>query len=150
RANDEKARARLERAYPEAPAEPGLRDVQRALALEHGFAGWSALKKRLEALAPADKRRSELADLFLENACADPILANGPAAHDRRRQAALRFLTRHPEIARDNIHTAVVCGDLEQVERILKERPQAATKPGGPLRKRHLREREKLWTPLLH
>ncbi len=150
RANDGEARARLERAYPDAPAEPGLRDVQRALALEHGLAGWSALKKRLEAQAPGDKQRAELADLFLENACADPILASGPAAHDRRGRDALRILTRHPKIARGSIHTAVVCGDLEQVERILKERPEAATEPGGPLRRRRLRESEKLWTPLLH
>jgi uncharacterized protein len=150
RANDGEARARFDRVYPNAPTIPGLRDVQHAIAREHGFAGWSALKRRLEARAPNDKSPAELADLFLENACADPILANGPAAHARRSQAALRILTRHPEIARYSIHTAVVCGDLEEVERILKERPEAATEPGGPVRRRHLREREKLWTPLLH
>jgi uncharacterized protein len=150
RANDVEARFRLERAYPDAPAEPGLRDVQYALAREHGLAGWSALKRQLEARAFDDNRLAGLADLFLENACADPILANGPAAHSRRSRAALRILTRHPEIARYSIHTAVVCGDLEHAERILKERPEAATEPGGPLRRRRLREREKLWTPLLH
>lgn len=39
----------------------------------------------------------------------------------------MRILERYPEIARDNIHTAVVCGDLEEVERLLAERPQAAS-----------------------
>ena len=92
----------------------------------------------------------ELVNLFLEYACADPILNNGPAAHARRERAALRIVTRHPEIARDNIHTAVVCGDLEEVDRILKERPEAATEPGGPQRRRQIPERESLWTPLLH
>ena len=92
----------------------------------------------------------ELAATFLENACADPLLANGPAAHARRANTALRMLKRFPEIARHSIHTAVVCGDLEEVERILAERPEAAVEPGGPQRRRHLREREKLWTPLLH
>jgi ankyrin repeat protein len=164
RDNDQQARARLNRAYPNAPAEPKLRYVQHALALEHGLAGWSALKKQLEdqALrgrplkneledqAPDNKPHAELVDLFLEYACADPILNNGPAAHARREQAALRILKRFPEITRANIHTAVVCGDLEEVERILKERPEAATEPGGPQRRRHLPEREKLWTPLLH
>ena len=42
------------------------------------------------------------------------------------RHTAMRILERHPEIARDSIHTAVVCGDLQQVERILAERPGAA------------------------
>ncbi len=100
-----------------------------------------------------DNRREELVNLFLENACADPILANGPAAHASRARAALRILTRYPAIARDSIHTAVVCGDLEYVERILKDRPAAATEPGGPLRRRWTaRTRETLdaaFAPLL-
>lgn len=93
---------------------------------------------------------AELAAVFLENVCADPLLANGPAAHARRANTALRMLKRYPEIARHSIHTAVVCGDLEEVERILAERPAAASEPGGPQRRRHLKEREQLWTPLLH
>jgi uncharacterized protein len=96
------------------------------------------------------QQRDELVSNFLEYACADPILANGPAAHARRSRTALRILKRYPEIAHANIHTAVVCGDLTQAERILAERPEAATEPGGPQRRRHLPEREKLWTPLLH
>jgi uncharacterized protein len=149
-AGDGTARIRFERASPDAPTAPILRDVQHALALEHGLAGWSALKKELEVQALANKQRTELVDLFLENACADPILANGPSAHARRSQAALRILIRHPEIAHHSIHTAVVCGDLKEVKHILKEHPEAATEPGGPMRKRLLGEREKLWTPLLH
>src|SRR5262245_26154401 len=89
RTGDEQARARLERAYPAAPANLGLRDVQHALAREYGLAGWTALKHRLEDQALANQQRAELADSFLECACADPILANGPAAHARRARAAL-------------------------------------------------------------
>jgi uncharacterized protein len=92
----------------------------------------------------------ELAVAFLENACADPLLANGPAAHARRSNTALRMLRRYPQIARYDIHTAVVCGDLEEVKRILAERPEAAYEPGGPQRRRRRKEREQLWTPLLH
>ena len=159
RSDDEDARARLTRVYPDAPQEPKLRYVQHALALEYGFTGWSALKKQLEDQtldSPLEDGRvtgtklEELVNRFLEYACADPILNNGPAAHARREQAALRILNRYPEIARYNMHTAVVCGDLEEVERILKQIPEAATEPGGPQRRRHLAEREKLWTPLLH
>lgn len=92
----------------------------------------------------------ELVNLFLENACADPILANGPAAHVRRSRTALRILKHFPEIAHDSIHTAVVCGELEEVKRLLAANPSAAIEQGGPQRRRHLKEREKLWTPLLH
>jgi len=150
RANDGEARARLDRAYPDAPAEPGLRDVQHALALEQGVASWAALKNQLGVHAVARTQHAELDDSFLEYACADPILANGPAAHAERARTALRILARHPEIARASIHTAVVCGDLELVERILAERPAAVAEPGGPVRRRHIRELEKRWTPLLH
>jgi hypothetical protein len=45
RANDADARARLDRAIPDAPSEPSLREVQFALARELGFAGWTALKR---------------------------------------------------------------------------------------------------------
>jgi hypothetical protein len=100
--------------------------------------------------AAAKQSHAELVNLFLENACADPLLANGPAAHSRRSHTAHRILKHHPEIARDSIHTAVVCGDIQEVERILSTEPSAATEPGGPQRRRHLKEREKLWTPLLH
>lgn len=158
RQDDVEARTRLSRVYPNAPDTPGLRDVQHALALEHRFPGWTAFKKhiedqaidQLETSASTGAELTALVNLFLEYACADPILNNGPAAHARRERAALRILTRHPEIARFNIHTAVVCGDLEEVERILKRHPEAAVEAGGPQRRRHLPEREKLWTPLLH
>jgi len=92
----------------------------------------------------------ELVDKFLEYACADPILNNGPAAHLRNEHAALRILTRYPEIARTNIHTAVVCGNVEEVECILRDRREASVEPGGPQRRRQLSRNEKLWTPLLH
>lgn len=51
RANDPEARARLLRANPHTPDTPGLRDVQHALALEHGFDGWTALIKRYAELS---------------------------------------------------------------------------------------------------
>lgn len=75
---------------------------------------------------------------FLRMACLD-WRTGGP---DRATQmhTAARLLTRHPAIARDSIYTAVVCGDLERVERLLTEQPEAATEPGGP----------RGWPPLLY
>lgn len=50
------------------------------------------------------------------------------------------MLNRHPEIAHDSIFTAVVCGDLQIVARMLSERPAAAAEIGGP----------RGWPPLLY
>lgn len=74
RAGAADARARLERALPNAPATPTLRDVQHALSHEHGFPGWAALKQALEQALAADrvagaKARAEyeaMADALLE------------------------------------------------------------------------------------
>jgi hypothetical protein len=73
RAGDAEARARLARACPDAPADPTLRDVLHALAREHGFAGWTALKDAIE------RRSAEAADtgakvLALYEAKADALL----------------------------------------------------------------------------
>jgi hypothetical protein len=53
KAGDPAARERLAAAWSRAPASPTLRDVQHALALEHGFAGWAALKEELAHRAAA-------------------------------------------------------------------------------------------------
>ncbi|MGQ0649299.1 MAG: hypothetical protein ACT4P7_17240 [Gemmatimonadaceae bacterium] len=53
------ARIRLERLLPHASARPALREVQRALALEHGFPGWAALKDKLSAEAALSAKTLE-------------------------------------------------------------------------------------------
>src|SRR5688572_22281236 len=52
RAGAADARARLARALADPPTLPTLRDVQHALAREHGQSGWTALKARLSADSP--------------------------------------------------------------------------------------------------
>jgi ankyrin repeat protein len=131
RANHPEARARFERAFPNAPANPGLRDVQHALALEHGFDGWTALKNKLSeqpTFAPMHPEATpdDLAARFLEFACPDHHI-RGPSAHSMAIHAAARMLKRHPEIARHSLYTAIVCGEIDEVERILRERPELAT-----------------------
>ena len=119
RNHDESARARLRRSYPTAPTTPGLRDVQHALAREHGLESWSALKAALADRALAQRDRDQIVARFLEQACPD-WRVGGPRqtmAHN----AALRVLRRHPNIARANFYTAVVCGDVEHVQRLLRD-----------------------------
>lgn len=57
RAGVAEARARLLRAFPNAPRIPTLRDVQHALAREHGYAGWAELKHRLPAARGSSLRQ---------------------------------------------------------------------------------------------
>ena len=55
RAGDAEARARLLAAYPEAPENPVLRDVQHALAREYGLAGWTDLRATLATNEPSGR-----------------------------------------------------------------------------------------------
>lgn len=150
RQNDASAIERLKKVMSSMPKAPGLRDVQHAIALEHGYVGWSALKTHLEKSAIPENDLHERANWFLEHACIDPILTNGPSQQERHRNAAMRILSHHPRVARANIHTAIVCGDVQEVARILRVRPSAATESGGPIRFRYNKARESLWTPILH
>lgn len=84
RAGDRSARERLDRAYPQAPASPTLRDVQHALARERGCESWIALRSLVESGALGGPR-SPLTDLL--------------AAADRGDAAAVdRILDAHPDV----------------------------------------------------
>ena len=128
RAGDPAATARLRAAWPEAPAEPALRDLQHALARDYGAESWAGLKVALDDLALAGKTRAERADLLLRHGWdGDPV-------------AARRILQRHPDVARFSLFTAAACGDLGEVERRLAADPEAAKGVGGSL----------AWTALAH
>jgi hypothetical protein len=53
RTGDADARARFEQAYPAAPPQPVLRDVQHALAREYGYENWLHLKRAHEEVVRA-------------------------------------------------------------------------------------------------
>lgn len=75
---------------------------------------------------------------FLRMACLDWAVGGPDRAHHAH--AAERLLKKHPEITRHHLYTAVVCGDVDEVERRLAERPDAAVEVGGP----------RGWPPLLY
>ncbi len=128
RAGDAEARKRLLAATPAAPADPGLRDVQLALAREHGLPGWAALRTALDELALARRSQAERIEIVLRS------------AWEGDRVAAMRILTRWPEIRAANLYTAVATGHRAVFDRLLAADPAAATRKGGPLD----------WEPLLY
>jgi len=129
-AGDPEAVARFRRVFPDHMGNPKLREVQHALAREHGFASWAVLKQEIEdrARSSADRIR-----LFLEVSVnrygMNPETQtwgdyerDGPA----RGAIAARLLARHPEIAHDNIDTAVAAHDLDAVRTLLSKNPSLA------------------------
>jgi hypothetical protein len=94
RAENAGARARFERAYPGAPVNPGLRDLQHALAHECGHESWSALKQALGTPAAATGGsipRARTADEY------DQLARDLVLAFDSRDEAALQRLNDHYE-----------------------------------------------------
>ena len=125
---------------------PSLRIVQHALALEYGFSSWAALKRELEERALAARSHAERVTLFLEKSANRYHVAPGSAqwnTYERdtpaRSDLAARLLARHPEIARDSIHTAVAAHDIDAVRDFLAKDRSLAGHRGGP----------DGWTPLL-
>ena len=139
RANDADARARLRAAWPGAPAQPVLRDMQHALAREYGLENWAAFKTALEDIALANQSREKLIEEFLVHSCIHYGVRPGTGKWDRtyfdepsRWKYAARILEKHPEISGHSIHTAAVSGNLEAVERFIAVRPEAVNERGGP------------------
>jgi len=92
RANGPEARARFERAYPNAPVNPMLRDVQYALACEYGQENWIALKKAVEKLA-AESAGTTLQTQTLEGY--ERLAQDLVLAYDSQDQAALQRMNEH-------------------------------------------------------
>jgi ankyrin repeat protein len=114
---------RIRASYPNHHGHPKLRQAQQVLAREHGFPNWAALKQEVE-----DRQRTH-ADrviLFLEKGVhrygVDPRTGKWGGYErdgDQRGAIAARLLSKHPEIARENIHTAVLAHDFDAVRGFL-------------------------------
>jgi ankyrin repeat protein len=147
RAGEPAAFARLKQAWPHAGTNPGLREIQQALAREHGAESWAALKLHLADEALARRTHAERVAEFLENSILNYGIPPGDARWDpaypddpARREYAARILAKHPEIAHDSIHVAAICGDASEVERLLKRDRSVASLKGG----------QRQWEPLLY
>ncbi len=145
RAGEPEAFARLKQALPRAGAASGLREIQQALAREHGAETWAALKLQLADEALAHRTHAERLEEFLEHAIlnygippGDPKWNPGYPDDPSRREYAARILAKHPEIAHGSIHAAAICGDVAEAERLLKRDRRSASIRGG----------QRLWEPL--
>lgn len=92
----------------------------------------------LEFLGNTSERHNEVVSRFLKNAAPDWRLTTGMQIGVAMHTAS-RLLTQHPEVARENIFTAVVCGDVEGVGELLAQDPESASRP----------DPDRNWPPLL-
>jgi ankyrin repeat protein len=114
--------------------DPAWTPLEFARANQHDEA--ARILRDLRARA-ADSGADRTADL-LQWACLD--WRHGGSDRVARMEDAGRLLARQPGLKRANLYTAVVCGELDEVRRLLADRPEAATAIGGP----------RSWPPLLY
>jgi ankyrin repeat protein len=102
-----------------------LHDAQSAIAREHGFASWNALREEVESRTMSF---DAAVDEFVRCATGGAI------------GRAERLLALHPRIASATLQTALVLGDAAAVEDRLSRHPELARQSGGPQN----------WEPLLY
>lgn len=73
-------------------------------------------------------RAEDLTAEFIGKAC----LSYGNDDWPQKWRRAERIRVRHPEIARANVYTACVAGELDHVHALLAADPSLAARPGGP------------------
>ena len=146
-AGNPSARQRLQLIYPQAPPVVGLRVIQHAMALERGYESWAALKNA-PGQGDATAGRSAAASAsgldaaaaqFLEFACWDHR-THGRGDFAMHEAAAMRLLERTPAIATHSLETAIACGDLDRVRRVLAADPALINRKIGA----------RGWEPLLY
>jgi ankyrin repeat protein len=91
--------------------------AQMAIAREFGFASWPALKLHVDGLT---LEVSERAALLIDSATSADL------------RAARAMLDADPALARYDMACACVCGEVEEVTRLLEAQPELANEPTGP------------------
>jgi ankyrin repeat protein len=105
-------------------------DAQLVIAREHGFESWPKFAKYIEMLHLI-RSVASLADpiaAFIEVACVPRHSSHGSGTLEH----AEMILSRYPQVASGNIHTAAILGNEATVRSILSRDPGSATAKGGP------------------
>ena len=127
RGGDEAALARLRRVLPVHSTPPVLREVQQALARERGFASWARLKEDFQVRELRRLGTQSIVDEFLERTC-----WFGRDDGPQKWQHAQTIREHFPEVATAGLHSAVVCGELGHVVRLLEQDASLVHVKAGP------------------
>ncbi|HLY42861.1 MAG TPA: ankyrin repeat domain-containing protein [Terracidiphilus sp.] len=136
-AADPAALARVKRHHPrfaEADDKPEWRvkiaDAQLVIAREHGFDSWPKFAAQITTLN-LERHVTGIDDpvaAFIRAAC---VPRNDSHSSGTLEEAEM-ILTRYPQVARTNIHTAAIRADEDGVRAFLARDPASATVKGGP------------------
>ena len=118
---------------------PDCKPLEWATAQRKVNAARALTERGAGARTPDDVDHAERVFTFLQFACWDHHV-HGKGDHRMYDRAAQRILAEDPSIARDSLYTAIVCGNLEAVQRFLAVNDRAARDRGGA----------RGWTPILY
>src|SRR5580704_9403005 len=126
-ASDSEALGRVAEHHPCGAADSrfALADAQLVIAREYGFESWPKLKIHVEALMRGDDPK--IAAFLVATVTGNQLEAN-------------QLLVETPSLARANMYTTCVLGDVDTVKAMLEREPPLATRKGGP----------RNWEPLLY
>lgn len=118
---------------------PESTPLQWATAQQKSHAVRALTERGAGARTRDDIERAERIAAFLQSACWDHHV-HGKRDHRMHDRAAQRILAQDPSIASDGLYTAIVCGNRDEVARILADSPEAARGRGGA----------RGWAPILY
>jgi ankyrin repeat protein len=125
-AGDAEALHRIAENYPQpGKTEFSLADAQLVVAREYGFESWPKLKTHVEAVIGGDDPK--IAAFLVAAVAGNQLEAN-------------RLLVETPSMARANIYSACMLGEVDMVKAMLEREPALAIRKGGP----------RNWEPLLY
>ncbi|HTD55299.1 MAG TPA: hypothetical protein VK670_07940, partial [Silvibacterium sp.] len=111
-------------------AKVSLTDAQLVIAREHGFESWPKFAKHIEMVLVIESvgSLSDPVAAFIEVACVPRHSGHGSGTLDH----AEMILSRYPEVAKANIHTAAILADEAGVREFLARDAGTAAATGGP------------------
>ncbi|WP_406049913.1 ankyrin repeat domain-containing protein [Kribbella sp. NBC_00889] len=143
RAGDDEAVALADEFHPV----QSLADAQLVIARSYGFPSWPRIVRHLELVdqySRSPHRQSIGGPLDTPEQRAEEFLRLATLHYGQddpaRQRSAEQLLEQFPEVARSNIYTMAVAGELDAVREVLAADPWQAREEGGPYR----------WPPLLY